>query len=373
MAFVYANRVKVTTATTGTGTITLGSAVSGFQTFADGGVANGDTCTYLIEDGSAWEIGTGTYSSTGPTLARSVIESTNADAAINLSGSATVSIVSDAVAYNKLVGIEANADVTDTANVTAAGALMDSELADITAIKTLQAPDNTTISTFGATLVDDADAATARATLDVDQAGTDNSTDVTLAGTPDYITISGQVITRNPIDLTADVTGVLPEGNLPDASSTAQGVVELAIASEINTGTDTARAVTPDALAGSNLGTFVVEITAFNASEDVAVGNGAAFFQVPAAMNGMNLVDARAAVYTAGTTNATTVQVHNITDAADMLSANISIASSGVTGTGTVNGATDDVATNDRLRIDVDAVSTTAPKGLVVTLEFRLP
>jgi len=66
------------------------------------------------------------------------------------------------------------------------------------------------ISAFGATLVDDADAATARTTLGVDAAGTDNSTDVTLTGTPDYITISGQVITRNQIDLSADVTGSLP-------------------------------------------------------------------------------------------------------------------------------------------------------------------
>lgn len=117
----------------------------------------------------------------------------------------------------KLDGIEAGADVTDTANVTAAGALMDSEVdADI---KTLSLPANTTISVFGASLVDDADAATARTTLDVDQAGTDNSTDVTLAGTPDYITISGQVITRNAIDLTADVTGNLPDGNIASAST----------------------------------------------------------------------------------------------------------------------------------------------------------
>ena len=45
-------------------------------------------------------------------------------------------------------------------------------------------------------------------------AGVDNSTNVTLTGTPDYITISGQTITRNQIDLTADVTGVLPSANL---------------------------------------------------------------------------------------------------------------------------------------------------------------
>jgi hypothetical protein len=63
----------------------------------------------------------------------------------------------------KLDGIEALADVTDTANVTAAGALMDSEVdADI---KTLVLPANTTISTFGASLVDDADASAGRTTL----------------------------------------------------------------------------------------------------------------------------------------------------------------------------------------------------------------
>lgn len=66
------------------------------------------------------------------------------------------------------------------------------------------------ITAYMATVLDDIDAATARTTLGVDAAGTDNSTDVTLAGTPDYITIAGQVITRGLIDLTADVSGDLP-------------------------------------------------------------------------------------------------------------------------------------------------------------------
>lgn len=139
----------MTTATTGTGTITLGSAVSGYQTFAGGGVANSDTVKYLIEDGSNWEIGTGTYTSSGTTMSRSVIESTNADAAINLSGSATVSIIVEGTHYDSLItsaavaagyqplatvltnttasfttadetkldGIETAADVTDAVNI----------------------------------------------------------------------------------------------------------------------------------------------------------------------------------------------------------------------------------------------------------------
>ena len=62
--------------------------------------------------------------------------------------------------------------------------------------------------------VQELSASDVRTMLSVDVSGTDNSTNVSLSGTPDYITISGQVITRNQIDLTADVTGVLPSANL---------------------------------------------------------------------------------------------------------------------------------------------------------------
>ncbi len=70
----------------------------------------------------------------------------------------------------KLNAIEASADVTDTANVTAAGALMDSELADLTGVKTLLLPDSTTISTFAKTFLDDADAAAVKSTLGITDA-----------------------------------------------------------------------------------------------------------------------------------------------------------------------------------------------------------
>lgn len=84
--------------------------------------------------------------------------------------------------------------------------------ADLTAIATLSSADgNFIVGSAGGWVVESG--ATARTSLGVDPAGTDNSTNVTLAGSLDYITISGQEITRNAIDLAADVTGTLPATN----------------------------------------------------------------------------------------------------------------------------------------------------------------
>lgn len=162
------------------------------------------------------------------------------------------------------------------------------------------------------------------------------------------------------------------------ATDSNSGISELAIASEVNTGTDTGRTITPDALAGSNLGTKVLEVTAFDYATAVAAGDGAGYVTVPSSYAGMNLVAAHARVITAGTTNTTDIQIHNLTQTADMLSTKVTIDST-ETGSNTaataavIDTANDDVAAWDVLRVDVDAVSTTAPQGLIVTLEFRLP
>ena len=273
---------------------------------------------------------------------------------------------------------------------------------------------------------------------------------VTLAGTPDYLTLSGQQITLGQIDLTTDVTGDLPFSNLAQISAhsvlgnhdagtgdvagisagndtilsrsgsgdvafnsattvrtilnvedgadvtdtanvTSAGAlmdseltditfvkaVSDADASTLNTGTSTTAVPTADSLAGSYAGTKIVAVTCFDYTTDTATGDGKGYFHIPASVGGMDLVSVHAEVITAGTTGTTDIQIHNVTQAADMLSTKLTI-DSGETGSDTaataavIDTGNDDVATNDLIRIDVDAVSTTAAKGLIVTCEFRL-
>jgi hypothetical protein len=73
MAFVLANRVKETTTTTGTGTVTLLGASTGYQSFAIIGNANTTYYTIASQSGSEWEVGIGTYTSSGTTLARTTV------------------------------------------------------------------------------------------------------------------------------------------------------------------------------------------------------------------------------------------------------------------------------------------------------------
>lgn len=88
----YFNRARMTVTSTGTGALTLGAALTGYQTFAASGVADGDTVGYAIEDGASWEIGTGTYTASGTTLSRTVTASSNSGSAISVTTNAQVFI-----------------------------------------------------------------------------------------------------------------------------------------------------------------------------------------------------------------------------------------------------------------------------------------
>ena len=211
------NRAKVATATTGTGTVSLGAAEDGYQTFADAGLTGNEDVRYTIEDGDDWEIGTGGINGAVSEMSRTLIESSTGSK-LNLSGNAVVyvtaagqdivqhsdlatvattgaysdlsglptlgtaaaadtgdfataaqgSLADTAVQPNdsptfgsvtvrgtvdgrdvaadgsKLDGIEAGANVTDTANVTAAGALMDSEVTNLAQVKAFDSADYAT-------------------------------------------------------------------------------------------------------------------------------------------------------------------------------------------------------------------------------------
>ena len=83
MALTFADRVKETSTTAGTGTLTLAGAMYGFQSFA--AIGNANTTYYAIYDNSSgdWEVGIGTYTSSGTTLSRdTILSSSNAGAAV---------------------------------------------------------------------------------------------------------------------------------------------------------------------------------------------------------------------------------------------------------------------------------------------------
>ena len=85
MPLVVKDRIKETSTTSGTGTLTLAGAASGFRSFAD--IGNGNTTYYAIVDATAgtWEVGIGTYTASGTTLARTTVlsNSSGTTAAIN--------------------------------------------------------------------------------------------------------------------------------------------------------------------------------------------------------------------------------------------------------------------------------------------------
>jgi hypothetical protein len=99
-----ADRVSMSTATTGTGDITLGSATAGYQSFATAFGSGSTRVGYAIADGNNWEVGKGVFNGTTGLTRESIRSSSSGGAAISLSGSATV-------------WCDASAELLDNANV----------------------------------------------------------------------------------------------------------------------------------------------------------------------------------------------------------------------------------------------------------------
>lgn len=108
----------------------------------------------------------------------------------------------------------------------------------------------------------------------------------------------------------------------------------------------------------------------------LTTGDGKAFFRVPSTIDGFNLVGVAASVSTTSSSGNPTIQIHNVTQTADMLSTRITIDAGELdskdAAPAVIDTSNDDVATGDKLRIDVDVAGTGA-KGLIVELQFAAP
>jgi hypothetical protein len=192
---------------------------------------------------------------------------------------------------------------------------------------------------------------------------TDNGTAVILDGTASAI----------------GVNEIVDKGDT--ASLTAAGIAEQATTAEMDTGTDTTRFLGVNEFNHSDWGARTVFIVILDDTVDTAVADGEGDFEwvVPTVLDGYNIVDVECGVYVAGTTNGTDVQIHNVTSAADILTTICEIESaetSSFTATTppVISATEDDLTAADRIRFDVDAISTgTAAKGLWLQLTVRKP
>ena len=129
MALVIADRVRETTTTTGTGTITLVGAVTNFETFT-ANLSNSDTTYYSIVDNTngAFEVGLGTFTVSGTTLARTtIIASSNSNSAVNFgSGTKDVFIT---IPASKMIVKDTNGNVSIDGDVTIADGSNDFDVA----------------------------------------------------------------------------------------------------------------------------------------------------------------------------------------------------------------------------------------------------
>ena len=159
------NRAKMSTSTTGTDALTLGTAVTGFQSFADAGVADADVVRYVIEENDTWEIGTGTYTASGTTLSRTLVESSTGFL-LNLTGQGVVFLTAVASDLQNAATVDQGVSTTDTpefAGVTIGGSDV---LADTDIGSTVQGYDATilksadigsTVQGYDATILKSAD------------------------------------------------------------------------------------------------------------------------------------------------------------------------------------------------------------------------
>lgn len=247
MALVVADRVKETTTTTGTGTYTLAGAVDGFQSFA--AIGNGNTCYYACSDGSDYEVGIGTFTLAGTTLARTaILESSNSDAAVNW-GAGTKDIFVTLPA-SKAVFEDASNNVAIGNNITVGGTVDGVDIAARNAVLTSttttanaalpkaggQMTGNITMS--GAQTVDGRDLSADGSKLDGIEANADvtDAVNVQAAGAlmDSEVTNLAQVKAFDSSDYATAAQGTKADNALPKAGGTMTGNIVMSGAQTVD-------------------------------------------------------------------------------------------------------------------------------------------
>jgi len=174
------------------------------------------------------------------------------------------------------------------------------------------------------------------------------------------------------IAITSD--GGADDVTLPTATNAAAGVASAAQITKLD-GIEAGADVTDS----TNVNATVKRIVVIKCIADdtaLTVADGKAYFTVPIELNGMNLISVGAHVYTVSSSGLPTFQIHNLTDAQDMLSTALTIDatekdSKDATTPAVINTTYDDVATGDELRFDCD-VAGTSTKGWEIRMGFQL-
>ena len=261
MALVLKDRIKETSTTSGTGTYTLAGAETGFEAFST--IGNGNTTYYCCTDGTDFEIGIGTYTLSGTTLARTtILQSSNSDSAVNW-GSGSARTIFCTYPADKSVFLNASGEMEVSGKITAdAGIDIDNFNIDGTTIA-LSSGDmtidsagdividadgaNVTIKDNGTSILDiannssDVELTVSTADKNFKIKGTDGSSGITALDIDMALngkaTFSGDVVVTGDLTVTGDdiVMGTNTAGNILVADGTNFNSTAVGGLSEIST------------------------------------------------------------------------------------------------------------------------------------------